>query len=201
MMGEPVPRTAPARSPGRYEYLADLFAAAKAGDLGAIGELVTELSPLLWHVARAAGLNAADAEDVAQDVWESLLLHLDGIHSPVALTAWLYKATRRRAWRLSDAGHRQVPADPDWLVAVPDSQPSGEEQAIIDDQRRQLWRALSTLDARCQALLRVVAFVPRPVYDVVAAELGIPRGSLGPTRGRCLAKLRAVLQGHEEGTA
>ena len=191
-------RDSPGPSAGEVRVPGSPVSAAKAGDLGATGELVTELSPLMWQVARAAGLSPADAEDVVQEVWLSLLRHLDGIHSPKALTAWLITATGRAAWKVSNAGHKQVLADPDWLAAVPDPQPSGEERAVIDDQRRELWRALGMLDPRCQALLRIVAFVPRPVYDTVAAELGMPRGSVGPTRGRCLAKLRAILLGHKE---
>ena len=69
-----------------------------------------------------------------------------------------------------------------------------------DEERRELWAALAQLSPRCQQLLRIVAFVPRPDYDAVAAGLGIPRGSVGPTRGRCLAKLRAILLEGEEGS-
>ena len=66
---------------------------------------------------------------------------------------------------------------------------------IIEDQHRRLWAAFRQLSPRCQELLRIVAFVPRPDYATVAAELGMQIGSIGPTRGRCLAKLRAVLDG------
>ena len=71
--------------------------------------------------------------------------------------------------------------------------PDGHLQVIIDDQRRTLWRAISQLSGRCQELLRIIAFVPRPDYAAIAAELGMQVGSVGPTRGRCLAKLRALL--------
>jgi DNA-directed RNA polymerase specialized sigma24 family protein len=69
---------------------------------------------------------------------------------------------------------------------------------IIDDQRRVLWAAIGRLSPRCQELLRIIAFVPRPDYAAVAAELGMPRGSVGPTRGRCLAKLHDLLAGEEK---
>jgi RNA polymerase sigma factor (sigma-70 family) len=166
----------------------------------AIGELVTELSPLLWQVARAAGLAAADAEDVVQTAWLRLLSHLDGIHTSAALTGWLVTTTRREAWRVRQTGRRQLPADQDRLAAIPDPAPGCEEDAIAADQRRALWSAFGQLSPRCQELLRTVAFVPRPDYDVVAARLGIPRGSVGPTRGRCLAKLRAILITSAEGS-
>lgn len=200
MVGERVPVTVPPRQPDRRERIAALVTAARAGREDAIGELVADLSPLLWQVARGTGLSAADTEDVLQKVWLSLLSHLDGIHTSAALTAWLVTTTRREAWRLGAAGRRQFPADQEWLVAIPDSQPGCEERAVINDQRRELWDALGQLSPRCQELLRIVAFVPRPDYDVVAAELGMPRGSIGPTRARCLAKLRAILRENEEET-
>jgi DNA-directed RNA polymerase specialized sigma24 family protein len=79
--------------------------------------------------------------------------------------------------------------------------PGSEEQVIIEDQRRRLWAAIRQLSPRCQELLRIVAFVPRPDYAAVAAGLGMQIGSIGPTRGRCLAKLRALLAGDLEGNS
>ncbi|HTP16044.1 MAG TPA: sigma-70 family RNA polymerase sigma factor [Streptosporangiaceae bacterium] len=194
------PVTVPAGQPDRSARIAGLVRAARAGSDDALGQIVTELSPLLWQVARAARLNPGDAEDVLQTAWLRLISHLHRIHTSTALTGWLVITTRREAWRVRAAGRRQLPADQDWLCALPDQGPGSEEQAIIDDQRRALWAAISQLSARCQELLRIIAFVPRPDYQAVAAELGMPLGSVGPTRGRCLAKLRALLAGHPEGS-
>lgn len=192
--------TAPSGQADRDARLAALVSAARNGREDAIGQIVTELSPLLWQVARAAGLNSGDAEDVLQTAWVRLLAHLGDIRTPAALTAWLLTTTRREAWRVRGAGRRQAPADQDWLTAVPDPRPGAEDLAVSADQQRELWAALGQLDPRCQELLRIVAFVPRPDYDIVAAELGMPRGSIGPTRGRCLAKLRALLARTAEGS-
>jgi RNA polymerase sigma factor (sigma-70 family) len=185
--------------PARAERIAGLLQAAREGQQEAVGQLVTELSPLLWQVARAAGLGLGDAEDVLQTTWLRLLDHLDDIHAAGALTAWLVTTTRREAWRVRAVARKQVPSDTEWLDAVPDQAPGTEELALTHEQRRQLWAALGRLSERCQELLRIVAFVPRPDYDVVAAELGMPRGSIGPTRGRCLAKLRELLASSAEG--
>lgn len=185
--------TAPGRPTDRNARIAGLMQAAAAGDEVALGEIVTELSPLLWQVARAAGLSSGDAEDVLQTVWMRLIAHLGDIRSPAALTAWLVITTRRESWRVRAAARRQLPADQDWLAALPDESPTSEEQAIVDDQRQALWAAIARLSPRCQELLRIIAFVPRPDYTAVAAQLGIKRGSVGPTRGRCLDKLRACL--------
>jgi RNA polymerase sigma factor (sigma-70 family) len=161
---------------------------------------VTEHSPLLWHIARAAGLSAGDAEDVLQTVWLRLLAHLDDIRTSAALTGWLVVTARREAWRVRAAGRKQIPAEGEALDALPDRGVGPQEQVLIDDQRRTMWVAIGQLSARCQELLRVVAFVPRPDYSAVAAELGMPIGSVGPTRGRCLAKLRVLLGLDPEGS-
>ncbi len=169
----------------------------------ALDELIGELTPLLWQVARAAGLGREDAEDVVQTTWESLLAHLDTIREPGAVTAWLVTATRREAWRVAAARRKTRPADDEWLGAIPDPRESCEDRALLAEEQRAVWAALRTLTPRCQELLRIVAFVPRPDYDVVAARLGMARGSVGPTRGRCLDKLRLALGngalGDEEG--
>jgi RNA polymerase sigma factor (sigma-70 family) len=192
--------SATARRPGRDGgRLHELLSAARDGDERAIGPIVTELSPVLWQVARAAGLDSGDAEDVLQTVWLRLLAHLDDIREPRALVGWLITVTRREAWRVRGTGSRQVPAEQEWFDGFADSQPGIEEQVVVSDQHRQLRRALDKLDPRCRELLRMVAFMPRPDYRAVAAELGMPVGSVGPTRGRCLAKLRGELAGTAEG--
>jgi RNA polymerase sigma factor (sigma-70 family) len=186
------------RQPDRSAHIADLVSAAQVGSDDAFGEIVTELSPLLWQVARAAGLSRRDAEDVMQTVWERLLAHLNNIHTPMALTGWLVITTRREAWQVRAAGRKTLPADHDWFTALADSEPGCEEKVIADDQRRALWTALQRLSPLCQELLRTVAFVRRPDYAAVAAALGIPLGSVGPNRARCLAKLRAELANGQE---
>jgi RNA polymerase sigma factor (sigma-70 family) len=191
-------RPPPSGEPERRARLAGLMSAAADGSEEALGQIVTELTPLLWQVARAAGLTSSDAEDVLQTVWLRLLSHLDGIRSPAGLTAWLVITTKREAWRVSAAGRRDVSADQDWLSALPDAGPGSEDQVIAGDQRRALWAAIGRLDRRCQELMRIIAFVPRPDYTAVAAKLGMRPGSVGPTRGRCLAKLRALLAGGPE---
>jgi len=192
--------TDPAGQPDRGARIAGLVSAARDGSDDALGQIVTEFSPLLWHVARAAGLSSDDAQDVVQTVWMHLLSHLDDIRTPGALAGWLVTTTRREAWRVRGAGRKQVPADQDWLAALPDGGPGSEELAMIGDGRRALWSAIGHLSPRCQELLRIIAFVPRPDYRTVAAELGMAVGSVGPTRGRCLAKLRALLADDPEGS-
>jgi RNA polymerase sigma factor (sigma-70 family) len=189
------PRSAGAAAglPDRRAHIADLLEAARSGSDSAVGQIVTELSPMLWHVARATGLAAEDAEDVVQTAWTRLLQHRETIHDSTAIIGWLVVTTRREAWRVRAAARKQLPTDHEWLSELPDLAPGSEELIMLDDQRRALWLAIGQLSRRCQELLRIVAFVPRPDYQALAAELGMPTGSIGPTRGRCLAKLRALL--------
>jgi RNA polymerase sigma factor (sigma-70 family) len=172
--------------------------AATPASVNRVDELVGVLTPMLWQVARAAGLSVQDAEDVVQTSWVRLLAHLDTIREPGAITAWLITATRREAWRVAAARRRTQPADHEWLTAIPDPGENSEDRAVLAEEQRALWAALRTLSPRCQELLRIVAFVPRPDYDVVAERLGMVRGSVGPTRGRCLDKLRVALNAGED---
>ena len=201
-MDESMSVTAPPDRSGQSDRTArmtDLLAAARGGSEEALGQITEELSPMLWHVARAAGLGIDDAEDVVQTAWERLLSHLADIRVPQALIGWLVVTTRHEAWRVRSSGRRQRPADQEWLTALPDHAAGTEEQILIDEQQRALWRAVGRLSAPCQALLRIIAFVPRPDYQSVSAALGMPVGSIGPTRGRCLDKIRVLLADELDG--
>jgi RNA polymerase sigma factor (sigma-70 family) len=183
----------------RNARMAGLLDAARGGSEDALGQITAELSPMLWHVARAAGLGADDAEDVVQTTWERLLSHLADIRVPQALIGWLVVTTKHEAWRIRSSGRRQRPADQEWLTALPDHAAGAEEQIVLDEQQRALWRAVGRLSAQCQELLRIVAFIPRPDYQSVSAALGMPVGSIGPTRGRCLEKIRVLLADELDG--
>ncbi len=195
------PASGRASQPDRAIRIAALVSAVRQGNDDAFGQIVTEFSPLLWHAARAAGLSSSDAQDVVQTVWMRLHEHLDEIRAPSALVGWLVVTTRREARSVREATRRQIPADQESFAELPDPGPGSEEQVIINDQRRTLWAAIRQMSPQCQELLRIIAFVPRPDYAAVAAELGMRVGSVGPTRGRCLAKLRALLAGSLEGNS
>lgn len=183
----------------QHARIATLLLSAQAGRRESLNEIVVELSPLLWQVARAQGLDHEAAQDVIQCTWLSLLRHLDQIHSPVALTAWLVTATKREAWRTRDAHRAEQPVDRSLMTDMADPRPLPEESVLLAERHHDVWRAVRTLPQRCQELLRVVAFTHRPDYDAVAVALGMPRGSIGPTRGRCLAKLRTLLDADTRG--
>ncbi len=166
---------------------------AQNGETAALSDVVRELNPLLWHVARSEGLTAEEAVDVVQTTWLELLRRLHDIRSPRALTAWLVTAARREAWRVRGLSRRQVPDGAAQLEAVSDPDPGPGERLLSDERDEALWRHFQRLPERCRTLLRIVAQVARPDYSAVAEAMGMPIGSIGPTRGRCLAKLREML--------
>jgi RNA polymerase sigma factor (sigma-70 family) len=180
----------PARA---HDRLAELLTEARAGRRDSLDAIVRELTPLLWQVARAQGLDRDSAEDVVQTTWLSLLRHLHGIRTPAALTGWLVTVAKREAWRVVRAGRGERPMDEVAAAGVVDPDPVPEETLLTTERDRALWAAVRQLSTRCQRLLRIVAFSHRPDYGILAEALDMPQGSIGPTRGRCLAKLRRLL--------
>lgn len=179
---------------GRREMLGELLGRIRDGDRDAIGELVRLLSPLLWTVARSQGLDRDLAGDAVQNTWLQLLRSTNDIRVPQALTGWLVTVVRREATRLAVPQMRQRPTDPDLLFDVADPDPEPDELASTNEQYQRMWWWVRQLSPKCRALLRVVALVDRPDYAAVSEALGMPKGSIGPTRGRCLTKLRQLLE-------
>jgi RNA polymerase sigma factor (sigma-70 family) len=183
---QPVPETLASRA-------ASLFRAFRAGDESMMGDLVALLTPILWHTARAQRLDSQTAEDVVQTTWLALVRGSDSISDPQAVLQWLIVSARREAWRVVKRSDRVEPREFEADDVVTPAHDLPEEQVLRSDGDSRLWQHIAQLTARCQELLRVIAFADRPDYAAVAESLGMPVGSIGPTRGRCLAKLRALL--------
>jgi RNA polymerase sigma factor (sigma-70 family) len=164
-----------------------------AGDAAGLDDLVAVMTPVLWHVVRSYRLSQEAAEDVVQTTWLALVRRRTSITDPAAIGGWLTTTARREAWRVCGAAARSTPvADEDLAPRLPADR-SAEAAAVERDTRDRLWAAVDGLPERCRRLLRVVAFENRPDYSRIAADLDMPVGSIGPTRGRCLAKLRVAL--------
>jgi RNA polymerase sigma factor (sigma-70 family) len=163
------------------------------GDHAALDDLVRALTPVLWHVVRSYGLERDQAEDVVQTAWLTLVRRHESITDPQAVAAWLTTTARREAWRVSRVGNRAVPLGDEVIEARVPHQKAAETEVIVADEQDRLWACVSQLSDRCQRLLRIVAFDDRPDYAGIAAELKMPIGSIGPTRGRCLDKLKTLL--------
>ena len=192
-MSEVPGSTASTGSGAPWAAAAAAFTRWREGEGEGLEDLVRLLSPVLWQVVRATGLDRERAEDVVQTTWIALVDHADSIASPQAISAWLCTSARREAWRAGRHASRERPVEDQVLAyGLPDHQ-SPEEQVILEDEAEALRRALGKLPERCQKLLRIVAAGPRPNYQDVASTLDMPVGSIGPTRGRCLDKLRHEL--------
>lgn len=181
----------------RWERATVLFLRWREGDGRAMDELVRLMTPTLWHVVRAYGLDHALAQDVVQTTWLTLVRRHSSVNDARAISGWLTMCARREAWRVSRQQRRADPTEAESLEPHLPVHESAEQTAVADDETRRLWVAVATLNERCQRLLRIVAFDDRPDYARIAQDLAMPVGSIGPTRQRCLAKLRAVLEGAE----
>jgi len=186
--------------PVHPEEAARLARAAAAGDSVAWNGLVEGFSGLVWSVARAYRLSSADAADVFQTAWLRLAEHIGRIEKPEHIGAWLATTARREALRVARGSSRVIPTDDTALFDLGHADEASPEQAVLDSEQaaidhertKRLWRAFGQLSARCQELLRVLIATPPPNYAEVAAALDMPVGSVGPTRARCLQKLRRL---------
>ncbi|WP_261164859.1 RNA polymerase sigma factor [Microbacterium sp. Marseille-Q6965] len=179
----------------RWEQAARCFVRWRDGDSRALDELVRIMTPVLWHTVRAYGLSTSAAEDVVQSTWLAFVRKHDSVQDAQAVSAWLTITARRNAWQSVRMASRSDATEDEILEVRLPAQPSAEDEAVESVAAQRLWRAVGELDDRCRRLLRVVAFDERPDYRRIADDLGMPMGSIGPTRGRCLAKLRGLIQG------
>ncbi|KAA2264965.1 sigma-70 family RNA polymerase sigma factor [Solihabitans fulvus] len=161
---------------------------AGAGDQDAWQELVRRHLGLVWSVARSFRLSENDAADVCQHTWLALVRHLDQLREPARLAAWLVTTAQRESLRALAAGVRETPVE-QWTTPW-DEESRPEDSVLTGERAAALWRLFTGLPERCQRILRFVAYSPELSYTEVADALGIPVGSLGPTRARCLAALR-----------
>ena len=170
--------------------LEDLVRAAAHGDEAAWNAIVDRFQGLVWATARAHRLSQADAADVAQTTWLRLVEHLDRIRDPERLAGWLATTARNECLRHIRLHGRELVSDEADVFESPSDEPP--ELALLTEERDSaLWRAFVKLSERCQSLLRMLVAEEEPSYEEVGAALGMPIGAIGPTRMRCLEKLRA----------
>ena len=179
------------RSPDMSE-VAELVAAAAEGDQVAWDELVDRFNGLVWSVARAHRLSPIDAADVVQTTWLRLVENLGRLQDPERVGAWLATTARRECLRILRFSGRQVPTE-----ELPETPVNAALDAalLVEERDRALWVAFGGLSERCQSLLRLLVADPPPSYDEVSAALDMPIGSIGPTRQRCLERLRGLAEG------
>ena len=174
------------------ESNADLLAAAAQGDDEAWAVLVDQFSGLVWSVARGYRLGPASTDDVVQTVWLRLAEHCGRIREPDRLAGWLATTTRNEAVRAVKARQRISPLG-DMSDFETATSASVDEDLIDAETLDEVLQAFSGLDEETQRFLRLLCADP-PLDDKTISEItGRPVGSIGPTRARCLKKLRKLL--------
>ena len=170
----------------------DLVTRAAAGDQQAWDLLVERHIPLIWSICRRHRLSDAEAAQVGQNLWRHLAGQLDTIRDPAALAGWLAAATRRECLRVLNTA-RGSPAAGSALGAgpIPDEHAGTAEQELLTAERQAALReAFLDLPRCCQQLIGLLIEDPQVPYAQISTRLGIPVGSIGPDRGRCLDQLR-----------
>ena len=171
--------------------IADLAICAKDGDPQAWDGLVDRYAPLVWSICRAYQLSRADAEDVGQNVWMQLVNHLSTIRDPAVLGSWLATTTRRHCSRVQRA-RCKLPADAQVLEDLPDAQDATIEHDLLLAERNAVLReAVARLTCRERQLIALLTADPPVPYAEISARLGLAVGSIGPSRRRCLDRLRS----------
>jgi RNA polymerase sigma factor (sigma-70 family) len=189
------PRAAAQKDAGRAcddSVVAVLVARAISGDTQAWDELVERYAPLIWSICRKYRLGRADADDVGQAVWLRLVDHLDQIREPAALPGWLATTTRRECERLVRAArgpHAALYTLDAETIADQHAAAAGQD-LLAAERHAALRQAFADLPAHGQQLIAMLLADPPVPYAQISARLGIPIGSIGPTRRRCLDKMR-----------
>ncbi len=169
----------------------ELAQAALAGDATAWRALVEMHSGLVWSIIRGMGIYNADGSDVFQSVFVRLAERLHQIDDAERLPGWLATTTKREIYDLARSKHRRT--EPTEAIAEEPSNDPGPDREVIDaETRKQVLAALARLPAEAQQLLRMVVMRDDLSYAEISEALGIPVGSIGPKRARCLEKLAAT---------
>jgi RNA polymerase sigma factor (sigma-70 family) len=163
---------------------------AAAGDQRAWNGLVDQFAALVWSVPRSYRLCDEDAADITQTVWLRLVEHLCRLRDPARVGVWLL-TTARRECQLRHRAQRVAPIGVDELPDVVDETAADLDDQLLEQERDELlWGAVSRLCDRDQTLLRMLMSDAPPSYDEISSRLGMPVGSIGPTRARALERLR-----------
>ncbi|MEZ4867668.1 MAG: sigma-70 family RNA polymerase sigma factor [Caldilineaceae bacterium] len=184
---------------------AELLARCQRGDAGAWQQLVRKYASLVHSIPVRYGLSPAEVDDVGQDVFLALAQHLHQIEDPQSLPAWFITTTRRLSWRALQKRQREQPLvevdlaeaeDRAGVHRVGGGAPSISELMTGWQRQEVLAQGLARLPERCRQLLMLIFLDPdEPSYDDISEKLAMAKGSIGPTRNRCLQQFRLILEG------
>lgn len=172
-----------------------LMRRAADGDTRAWEGLIDKYGRLIWSITRDFKLRESDAADVFQTTWMRLVEHIDRIEHADRVGSWLAATARNECLRCLASHKRLVLAAEDMDFDRPDGHsPEVDEALLAGERARTVREALTHLPHRWQRLMNMLMADPPASYTQISDELGLPVGSIGPTRGRCLARLRVILE-------
>jgi len=172
------------------ESVAAVIEGCRAGDAEAWDELITRYKALVYSIPRRHGFDKDASDEVFQEVFTILLRQLDGIRNPTGFPKWLMTTTHRTCRDLKRRKGPVIPAN-----EVPDGDGPPQEHVLAREREQVVREGLRRLDDRCRDLLTALHGGSGPAsYETIAGRLGIPVGSIGPTRARCLERLMRVLE-------
>jgi RNA polymerase sigma factor (sigma-70 family) len=188
-MGSPEMQLESVREP----TVAEFVGAAIDGDAAAWNALVDRFAGLVWAIARRHRLSAADAADVSQTTWLRLVEHLERIEKPERIGAWLATTARHESLRVLRLANRSVPVPNEDFIDLTRADDPGVDAALLEaDRAHELDELVESLPLRCRELLQVLMSQDAPNYLDVGSQIGMPTGSIGPTRARCLERIRRL---------
>jgi RNA polymerase sigma factor (sigma-70 family) len=179
-----------------------LVAACVEGDHSAWEALITRYQRLIYSIPIKARFSQDDAADIFQSVCLKLYQKLSTIRDSERLSSWLITTTTRECWRLSARNRREsapgvsVDDDDSLQREIPATGPLADEQREILEQQHEVRRAVDALPERCRDLLTMLFYQKDELsYADIAGRMRMPVPSVGPTRARCLEKLKKLLEG------
>jgi RNA polymerase sigma factor (sigma-70 family) len=193
-VSDAVAATAPEKNPGAPD-IALLVRRAAEGDHWAWERLVDQFARLIWSITRDFKLGESDAADVFQATWLRLLEHIDRLEQPARVGSWLAATARNECLRSMAARKRIMLVQDDAVLKDDVTRESEVDEGLLAEERAQAVRnALSCLPWRWRRMVELLMADPPASYAEISDQLGLPVGSIGPTRGRCLERLRVLLQ-------
>lgn len=170
----------------------ELIERARNGDAGAFDEIVERYSRMVWGVVRSYRLGRADSEDVVQGVWLSFVQHLHQIRDAERLPGWLATTARRECLAAIRRTDRMLPTDDVRLMRIADGEGSEgvHTRAEAAERLHAVREAMAAIGERCRQLLALLAADPPIPYAEIAVLTNLTVGGIGPTRNRCLEKVR-----------
>lgn len=190
--------TSPAPDSARQDDR-ELIAACLSGEHAAWETLISRYQRLIYSIPLKSRLSADDAADIFQSVCLKLFEKLATLREHDKISSWLITTTTRECWRVSASGRREARTgddnESDSLAEIPAAQPLADEQHEMLERQQTVRNAIETLSERCRELLTMLFYEPEEAsYAEIARRMAMPVPSVGPTRARCLEKLKRVLQ-------